>query len=194
MVLMNLVGGKEWRQIQRMDLWTQLGKERVGWTEKVAQIYIYTGAQPFSCVWLFATPQTVARQAPLSMGFPRQECWSGLSFPSPEDFPNPGIWPTSPALQVNSLLLSHQGKPLFLFISFNWTIYKDVIPFTEISLNYGAILLTASLCGSTLRWASVSWPVDQMLALTVLKPVIFMENLFITMFQSLLSCNGNDKV
>ena len=42
----------------------------------------------------------VARQAPLSIGFPRQECWSGLLFPSPRDLPNPGIEPASPALAV----------------------------------------------------------------------------------------------
>ena len=42
-----------------------------------------------NCVWLFATPWTVAHQAPLSMGFPRQEYWSGLPFPSPEDLPDP---------------------------------------------------------------------------------------------------------
>ena len=43
------------------------------------------------------TPWTVARQAPLPMGFPRQEYWSGLAFPPPEDLPNPGIKPVSPA-------------------------------------------------------------------------------------------------
>ena len=60
-----------------------------------------------SCPTL-ATPWTVACQTPLSMGFSRQEYWSGLPFPSPGDLPNPGIEPESPALQVNSLLLSHQ--------------------------------------------------------------------------------------
>ena len=50
-----------------------------------------------SCVQLFATPWTVACQAPLSMGFSRQEDWSGLPCPSPGDLPNPGIEPTSPA-------------------------------------------------------------------------------------------------
>ena len=50
-----------------------------------------------------ATPGTVASQAPLSMGFSRQEYWSGLPFPSPGDFPNPGLEPRSPALQVDSL-------------------------------------------------------------------------------------------
>ena len=64
-------------------------------------------------VWLFATPWTVAHQAPLSMGFSRQEYWSGLPFPSPGDLPNPGIEPASlasPALQADSLLLSHHLK------------------------------------------------------------------------------------
>ena len=46
----------------------------------------------------FVTAWTVARQGPLSMGFCRQEYWSGLPFPSPEDLPNPGIAPVSPSL------------------------------------------------------------------------------------------------
>ena len=49
------------------------------------------------------TPQTVARHAPLSMGFSRQEYWSGLPFPSPGDLPFPGIEPGSNALQADSL-------------------------------------------------------------------------------------------
>ena len=51
-----------------------------------------------SHVQIFATPWTVAYQAPLSMGFSRQEYWSGLPFPSPGDLPDPGIEPRSPAL------------------------------------------------------------------------------------------------
>ena len=51
-----------------------------------------------SHVWLFATPWTVAYQAPPSMGFSRQEYWSALPFPSPEDLPDPGVEPGSPAL------------------------------------------------------------------------------------------------
>ena len=65
----------------------------------------------FSHVWLFATMWTVARQAPLSTGFSRQEYWSGLPCPPPGDFSNPGIEPVSPALQVDSLPLSHRGSP-----------------------------------------------------------------------------------
>ena len=51
---------------------------------------------------LFATPWTIVHQAPLSMGFSRQEYWSGLPFPSPGNLPDPGIKPRSPALQGDS--------------------------------------------------------------------------------------------
>ena len=63
-----------------------------------------------SCVQLFATPWTVAYQAPLSMGFSRQEYWSGLPFPSPGDLPNPGIEPGPPALQTDALPSEPLGK------------------------------------------------------------------------------------
>ena len=58
-------------------------------------------------------PWTVAHQAPQSVGFPRQEYWSGLPFPPPGALPDPGIqhWQVSPAWQVDSLLLSHLGSP-----------------------------------------------------------------------------------
>ena len=64
-----------------------------------------------SCVRLFVTPWTVACQAPLSMGFSRQEYWSGLPFPSPGDLPNPGIEPGSPALQAGALSSEPPGNP-----------------------------------------------------------------------------------
>ena len=57
------------------------------------------------------TPWTAAGQAPLSMGFSRQEYWSGFSCPPPGDLPNPGIKPASPALQVDSLPTGPHGKP-----------------------------------------------------------------------------------
>ena len=63
-----------------------------------------------SRVRLFAIPWTVASQAFQSMGFSRQEYWSGLPFPSPEDFPNPGIEPRSPALQADTLLSEPPGN------------------------------------------------------------------------------------
>ena len=64
-----------------------------------------------SHVQLLATPWTVAYQAPLSMGFSRQEYWSGLPCPPPGDLPDPGIEPRSPALQADSLLFEPPGKP-----------------------------------------------------------------------------------
>ena len=58
-----------------------------------------------SRVQLFVTPWTVACQAPLSMGFSRQEYWSGLPFPPPGDLPDPGTEPRSPVVQADSLPL-----------------------------------------------------------------------------------------
>ena len=65
-----------------------------------------------SRVQLFATLWTAAYKAPLSMEFSRQEYWNGLPFPSPEDFPHPGIEPRSPALQADALPSGPPGKPL----------------------------------------------------------------------------------
>ena len=72
-------------------------------------------ANGLSRVRLFATPWTVACQSPLSLGFSWQEYWSGLPCPSPGDLPDAGIEPASPvppALQADSLPLSHQGSPV----------------------------------------------------------------------------------
>ena len=65
-----------------------------------------------SRVRLFATPWTIAHQAPRSMGFSRQEYWSGLPFPSPGDLPDLGIEPRSPTLQADALTSGPPGKPL----------------------------------------------------------------------------------
>ena len=84
----------------RQSLWTILsltastGKgQMTAWNEP-EQVSV----KLLSHVWLFVAPWTVAHQAPPSMGFSRQEHWSGLPFPSPGDLPNPGIEPGSPAL------------------------------------------------------------------------------------------------
>ena len=63
-----------------------------------------------SRVRLFGTPWTVAHQAPPSMGFSRQEYWSGLPFPSPGGLAHPGIEPGSPALEADALLSEPPGK------------------------------------------------------------------------------------
>ena len=59
----------------------------------------------------FVTPWAVAHQAPLSVGFPRQESWSGLSFPSPGHLPDPGIEPMTSACQADPLPLYQLGSP-----------------------------------------------------------------------------------
>ena len=69
-----------------------------------------------SHVWLFVTLQTVAPQALLSMGFPRQEFWRGLQFPSPWNLPNPEIKLRSPALQADSLPSDPSGSRLSINI------------------------------------------------------------------------------
>ena len=65
----------------------------------------------FSPIWLFPALWTVAHQAPLYMGFSRQEYWSGLPCPFSGDLWDPGIKPTFPEFQVESLLLSYRGSP-----------------------------------------------------------------------------------
>ena len=82
----------------------------------------------FSCVWLCVTPWTVACQARLSMGFSRQQYWSDLPCPPPQDLPHPGTEPGSPALQADSLPLSHQGSPsLYIWLAkkFVWFLSKN---------------------------------------------------------------------
>ena len=81
------------------------------------------GPVGWKCQWLshvclLVTPWTGAHQAPLSMGFSRQEYWSGLSFPSPGDLPDPGIEPWPPALQGDSLPSEPPGKLCSLYHSY----------------------------------------------------------------------------
>ena len=78
-------------------------------------------------------PWTIAYQATASMGFFRQEHWSGLPFPSPRDLPDPGIEPRSPALQADVLISEPPGKPPKIIKlgdkNFQTTIIKYVQPF-----------------------------------------------------------------
>ena len=80
----------------------------------IDSIYMRTCAQLPRWVWLFATPWTVARQAPLSIGFLRQEYWSVLPFPSPGDILNPGIEPRSPAFAGGFFTTEPPGKHLHI--------------------------------------------------------------------------------
>ena len=81
-------------------------------------VHMHTCTYLLSCVWLFATPWTVAHQAPPSMGFSRQEYWSGLPLPPPEDLPNPGIKPmspVSPALAGGFFTTEPPGKTVYIY-------------------------------------------------------------------------------
>ena len=89
-----------------------------------------------SHVRLFVIPWTVAYQASLSMGFSRQEYWSGLPFPSPGDLPSPGIEPMSPPLYADALPSEPPGKSQVLF-------YKGTNPIHE-----GTSFMTLSLPGN----------------------------------------------
>ena len=75
----------------------------------------------FHCSVMFdsGTPHTVAHQAPLSMGFPRQEYWSGFPLPSPGDLSKPGIQPTSPILAGKFFTTEPPGKPSSWVITSN---------------------------------------------------------------------------
>ena len=75
-------------------------------------MYKKNKVKSLSRVRLFVTPWTVAHQAPLSMGFSKQEYWSGLPFPSPGELPNPGIKPRSPVFQTDALTSEPPGKTL----------------------------------------------------------------------------------
>ena len=88
------------------------------------------------------TPWTVAHQASLSLAFPRHEYWSGVPFPSPGNFPNPGIEPGSPASQADSLPLSHReawtpcllwhrSSQLCDFLQWHWRVQirASILPF-----------------------------------------------------------------
>ena len=90
----------------------------------INNIFSFRGLVTKSCLTL-VTPWTVAHWASLSMGFSRQEYWRGLPFPSPGDLPNPGIEPTSPALQADSLLLIHHEALGVIYSFTNFSIMEQ---------------------------------------------------------------------
>ena len=79
-------------------------------------------------VQLFVTPSTVAHQASLSIGFPRQEYWSGLLFPPPEDLPDPGIKHASPASVCAFITTAPPGKPILTHSYLNAGFICDIKP------------------------------------------------------------------
>ena len=92
-----LINPRRWGECKHEWVYTQVG----GSTDDFVCRWKWNWSR--SVVSDFATPWTIANQAPPSMGFSRQECWSGLPFPSPGDLPDPGIEPGSPALQADAL-------------------------------------------------------------------------------------------
>ena len=83
-------------------------------------LHDYSIVKSLSCVQLFVTPWTVASPASPSMGFSRQEYWSGLPFPSPVDLPDTGIEPGSPTLEADTLTSEPPGKPYYIKIKNNF--------------------------------------------------------------------------
>ena len=115
------------------------------------------GSNSLSHAWLFATLWIVAHQAPLSMGFSRQEYWSGLPFPSPGNLPNPGIESRSSVLQADALTSERPGKPIiiaFIFLkSVNVLHFPDFFSITKSGEIQGliveAIWLTDTCCSTS---------------------------------------------
>jgi len=95
----------------------QSERQPIEW-EKIFAIHNWVKVKLLSRVRLFATLWTVAYQAFPSMGFSRQEYWSGLPFPSPGNLPDPRIEPRSPALETHALTSEPPGKP------HNWVISR----------------------------------------------------------------------
>ena len=97
-----------------------------------------------SLVWLFATPWTVVCQALLSMGFSRQEHWSGSLFPSPGDLPNPGIKSRCSAVQVDSLLSKPPEKSritsrAYLYSTFLCFFFFNLLVYSWYTILFSAI-------------------------------------------------------
>ena len=101
----------------------------------------------------FVTPWTIAHQAPLSVGFPRQEYWSGFPFPPPGDLPDPGLNPSLLCLlhwQADSLSLRHQGS-LYILGSGKWFRRRKAANKGWLSYNY-------HYGRGLIPWRQNSWP------------------------------------
>ena len=121
---------------------------------------VFEWVKSLSRVRLFATPRTVgAYHASLSVGFARQEYWGGLPFPSPEDLPNPGIKPGSPACRQTFYSLNHQGS---LSLRFKKKRHREIICSRPIASKSGLSLITKSrqlpICQVDITYGSNSRP------------------------------------
>ena len=133
-----------------------------------------------SCVRLFVTPWTVAHQAPLSVGFPRQEHWSGMSFLSPGDLPNPGIKPTSlvsPALAGRFFYhWCHLGSPLGGF---------EALVVVVQSLSHIQLFVTpwTAACQASLTF-TISWCLLRLMSIESVMPTILSSGVPFSCLQS----------
>ena len=161
-----------------------------------------------SCIWLFVTPWTVAHQAPLFMGFSRQECWSGLPFPPPGNLPDPGIKPTSPAspaLQADSftmepttamVIMSEVGLPSELFkhwvsvclSSFWWKCVQDYIPWSVPNLTGSA--MTNDFVAS-IQLTCKSYPIHLLMAILMAPSLRSREHRNVQVPKEMDKCAGS---
>ena len=106
------MGRKSFPPKKRGGVYVHIWLIPFGVRQKITHCKAVGGSLVAQLCLTLATLWTVARPAPLSMGFPRQECWSGLPYPPPGDLPDPGVEPGSPALQAVSLPTDLPGKPV----------------------------------------------------------------------------------
>ena len=120
--LLTLLVGTQWKQWETLfwgtpkldgDYSHEIKRCLLLERKAMTNLWVSEWVKSLSHVRLFATPWTAAHQAPPSMGFSRQEYWSGLPFPSPGDLPDPGIEPRSPTLQSEALNSEPPGKPIY---------------------------------------------------------------------------------
>ena len=106
-------------KIQAGCFWNLLSQQR-----KKPSCFKESSICALSRDWLFEIPRTAAQEAPLSMGFPRKECWSGLPFPFPGIFPTQGSNLSRPHCSQILYYLSHQGTP-YLLLNFSPTNFSN---------------------------------------------------------------------
>ena len=138
------VWGQEWIQVCKPCMYTIWGTffNKHNFINANMLFYAYS----LSHGRLFAAPWSIAHQAPLSMGFPWQEYWSGLPCTPPGDLPNPGIELRSPALQADSLPAESPGKPKNTGVG-KLSLFQCIFPTQE--SNWGL-----PLCSRLLWWLS----------------------------------------
>ena len=111
-----------------------------------------------SHIWLFMTPWTEAHQAPLSLGFSRQEYWSGLPFPSQGDLLNSGIEPASPTLKASTLPLvppeNSESSLVMVKRKMFWNLFKSI------HCGLGLIQVNTRWCDASTQWIEgIYWAV-----------------------------------